>query len=81
MGDVSGDNHPGARRATPPESGGELPQTFSSFGAGNILFVFSHLRELWVMFQEITTPAFGAPPLLDQEGSYPKYFRPLGLET
>ena len=25
---ASGDNHPGARRATPPESGGEL---FSSF--------------------------------------------------
>ncbi len=36
MGDVSGDNHPGARLATPPESGGELPQAFSSFGAGNM---------------------------------------------
>ncbi len=45
------------------------------------LFIFSQIRELWVMFQEITTPALGSPLLLNQEGSYPKHFRPLGLET
>jgi len=30
---ASGDNHPGARRATPPESGGVLPGAFPSFVA------------------------------------------------
>lgn len=39
---ASGNNHPGARRATPPESGGELPQPHPLLRGIYILSMTAH---------------------------------------